>query len=77
MFRIKRVCCDPPCRLGVFSDIVSVHDKDEIYKQLFLSVSLRGVYWESKTCKLNKSIHCHWLYRSLSNEVFGNESFIY
>lgn len=26
MFRIKRVCYYPPCRLGVFSDIVSVHD---------------------------------------------------
>ena len=26
MFRIKHVCCDPPCRLGVFSDILSVHD---------------------------------------------------
>ena len=26
MFRIKRVCCDPSCRLGVFSDILSVHD---------------------------------------------------
>ena len=26
MFRIKRVCCDPPCRLGVLSDIQSVHD---------------------------------------------------
>ena len=35
MFRIKRVCYDPPCRLGVFSDIVSVHD---IYKFL-LNVS--------------------------------------
>ena len=26
MFGIKRVCCDPPCRLGVFLDILSVHD---------------------------------------------------
>ena len=26
MFRIKRVCYDPPCRLGVLSDILSVHD---------------------------------------------------
>ena len=26
IFRIKRVCCDPPCRLGVFADIMSVHD---------------------------------------------------
>ena len=31
MFQIKRVCYDPPCRLGVFSDNVSVHD---IYKFL-------------------------------------------
>ena len=28
MFSIKRVCCDAPCRLGVFLDIVSVHDND-------------------------------------------------
>ena len=26
MFRMKRVYCDPPCRLGVFSGIQSVHD---------------------------------------------------
>ena len=26
LFRIKRVCCDRPCCLGVFSDILSVHD---------------------------------------------------
>ena len=26
MFRIKRVCCDPPYRVDVFTDILSVHD---------------------------------------------------
>ena len=26
MFRKKRICCDPPCCLGMFSDIMSVHD---------------------------------------------------
>ena len=38
--RIKRVCSDPPCCLGVFSNILSVHDnfgdEDGILRDILL-----------------------------------------
>jgi len=44
---IKRVCSEPPCCQGVFSELSSVHDSDTIkisVKALFLKISKTVCY---------------------------------
>ena len=44
---IKRVCSEPPCCPGVFSELSSIHDRDTIkisVKALFLKISKTVCY---------------------------------